>query len=133
MEEAEDQDGDLGVRLNPEQALEPAQVVHCLVDHRQTDDRVDQVRIDMDAAEHAVQQRQTVADSEQGHVDAHVAHPVQEEHHPEQEQQMVVAGHHVLGAEVHEHQQVRSEEHTSELQSLMRNSYAVFCLKKKKR
>src|SRR3546814_3896530 len=28
--------------------------------------------------------------------------------------------------------QGRSEEHTSELQSLMRNSYAVFCLKKKK-
>src|SRR3546814_4866730 len=26
----------------------------------------------------------------------------------------------------------RSEEHTSELQSLMRNSYSVFCLKKKK-
>src|SRR3546814_3442360 len=32
-------------------------------------------------------------------------------------------GDEVLGA--------RSEEHTSELQSLMRNSYAVFCLKKK--
>src|SRR3546814_2937156 len=29
-------------------------------------------------------------------------------------------------------QDERSEEHTSELQSLMRNSYAVFCLKKKK-
>src|SRR3546814_5981074 len=28
---------------------------------------------------------------------------------------------------------VRSEEHTSELQSLMRISYAVFCLQKKKR
>src|SRR3546814_8071076 len=28
-------------------------------------------------------------------------------------------------------QAVRSEEHTSELQSLMRTSYAVFCLKKK--
>src|SRR3546814_4107851 len=27
----------------------------------------------------------------------------------------------------------RSEEHTSELQSLMRSSYAVFCLQKKKR
>src|SRR3546814_10367435 len=27
----------------------------------------------------------------------------------------------------------RSEEHTSELQSLMRSSYAVFCLKKKNR
>src|SRR3546814_6407001 len=28
---------------------------------------------------------------------------------------------------------VRSEEHTSELQSLMRHSYAVFCLKTKKK
>src|SRR3546814_5988273 len=33
-----------------------------------------------------------------------------------------------LGRAVH----ARSEEHTSELQSLMRISYAVFCLKKKK-
>src|SRR3546814_3824354 len=32
------------------------------------------------------------------------------------------------GLSLHE----RSEEHTSELQSLMRTSYAVFCLKKKK-
>src|SRR3546814_10487441 len=31
------------------------------------------------------------------------------------------------------YQSVRSEEHTSELQSLMRISYAVFCLKKKKK
>src|SRR3546814_9574200 len=30
-------------------------------------------------------------------------------------------------------QAIRSEEHTSELQSLMRISYAVFCLKKKKK
>src|SRR3546814_1371172 len=34
------------------------------------------------------------------------------------------AGRHLVG---------RSEEHTSELQSLMRISYAVFCLKKKKK
>src|SRR3546814_4703161 len=31
----------------------------------------------------------------------------------------------------HPHGDLRSEEHTSELQSLMRISYAVFCLKKK--
>src|SRR3546814_1170758 len=31
------------------------------------------------------------------------------------------------------YQRARSEEHTSELQSLMRISYAVFCLKKKKK
>src|SRR3546814_7130542 len=34
--------------------------------------------------------------------------------------------------EVARHADERSEEHTSELQSLMRISYAVFCLKKKK-
>src|SRR3546814_6839467 len=33
----------------------------------------------------------------------------------------------------HHRHQLRSEEHTSELQSLMRISYAVFCLKKKKK
>src|SRR3546814_4810823 len=32
----------------------------------------------------------------------------------------------------HRQQHARSEEHTSELQSLMRISYAVFCLKKKR-
>src|SRR3546814_9131470 len=36
---------------------------------------------------------------------------------------------HLLAAD----EQLRSEEHTSELQSLMRISYAVFCLKKKKK
>src|SRR3546814_3908734 len=39
----------------------------------------------------------------------------------------------VAGVEVVDaHRAGRSEEHTSELQSLMRISYAVFCLKKKK-
>src|SRR3546814_10873154 len=33
---------------------------------------------------------------------------------------------------IHVERSSRSEEHTSELQSLMRISYAVFCLKKKK-
>src|SRR3546814_1845710 len=36
------------------------------------------------------------------------------------------------GARVTSQGVLRSEEHTSELQSLMRISYAVFCLKKKK-
>src|SRR3546814_6282603 len=35
------------------------------------------------------------------------------------------------GAEIQRFYTARSEEHTSELQSLMRISYAVFCLKKK--
>src|SRR3546814_6502441 len=44
-------------------------------------------------------------------------------------------GEHRFGARRRDHDMiaavVRSEEHTSELQSLMRISYAVFCLKKK--
>src|SRR3546814_2087698 len=37
----------------------------------------------------------------------------------------------VLTEVLHQKGMPRSEEHTSELQSLMRTSYAVFCLKKK--
>src|SRR3546814_4892251 len=45
----------------------------------------------------------------------------------------LVAGrnHHALGAVEHRQCVLRSEEHTSELQSLMRISYAVFFLQKK--
>src|SRR3546814_8215365 len=52
---------------------------------------------------------------------------------------IVGVGQHVLAVDVDQGRLelfrlsfVRSEEHTSELQSLMRISYAVFCLKKKK-
>src|SRR3546814_2906526 len=41
------------------------------------------------------------------------------------------AGGGLCGAGAFRHHGGRSEEHTSELQSLMRISYAVFCLKKK--
>src|SRR3546814_10581409 len=48
---------------------------------------------------------------------------------------VVLAGPHALrrrrhGGDRQQRRRARSEEHTSELQSLMRNSYAVFCLKK---
>src|SRR3546814_3944185 len=42
-----------------------------------------------------------------------------------------IAVHHAADEQAQDHDDVRSEEHTSELQSLMRTSYAVFCLKKK--
>src|SRR3546814_8852930 len=42
------------------------------------------------------------------------------------------AGQREAAQRVEQFQSLRSEEHTSELQSLMRISYAVFCLKKKK-
>src|SRR3546814_9156440 len=39
----------------------------------------------------------------------------------------------ILRSRAYARGRTRSEEHTSELQSLMRISYAVFCLKKKKK
>src|SRR3546814_7978212 len=53
----------------------------------------------------------------------HAAAHVQQHQHLHR---IVPLGHHL------QIQEARSEEHTSELQSLMRISYAVFCLKKKK-
>src|SRR3546814_10491670 len=46
--------------------------------------------------------------------------------------ELVTRGHRLVADDAPEFTQ-RSEEHTSELQSLMRISYAVFCLKKKKK
>src|SRR3546814_8765794 len=45
---------------------------------------------------------------------------------------VITARSHLVEARVRLDNTIRSEEHTSELQSLMRISYAVFCLKKKK-
>src|SRR3546814_8299921 len=49
-----------------------------------------------------------------------------------QEAVLVFSGPNNFRKEVWEDYKARSEEHTSELQSLMRTSYAVFCLKNKK-
>src|SRR3546814_9682493 len=48
------------------------------------------------------------------------------------EQSKLVSSQVLVQASVSALSQARSEEHTSELQSLMRISYAVFCFKKKK-
>src|SRR3546814_1484643 len=51
---------------------------------------------------------------------------------PEADQADTLPGHHDIAHLGEFDDAPRSEEHTSELQSLMRISYAVFCLKKKK-
>src|SRR3546814_6381328 len=63
--------------------------------------------VDLDFGAHAGAQRRCIGRQFQPHADRHALHHLDP----------VAAG--------------RSEEHTSELQSLMRISYAVFCLKKK--
>src|SRR3546814_1618354 len=73
------------------------------------------------SADHRLEDREGGAQTPQRH-----PHLVQRARVPASEQQRLIQPklpHAALG---------RSEEHTSELQSLMRISYAVFCLKKKK-
>src|SRR3546814_2436954 len=58
------------------------------------------------------------------------------DHHAAVDVQPAALGQLGIGPDAHRHHDqvgldLRSEEHTSELQSLMRISYAVFCLKKK--
>ena len=52
--------------------------------------------------EHADEQREAVPDREQADVEQDVLEPVEEEDDADQEQQVIVSGHHVLGAEIHE-------------------------------
>src|SRR3546814_8591067 len=54
-----------------------------------------------------------------------------EEPIPATERVLKRAGLKIGDIDLYEVNEARSEEHTSELQSLMRNSYAVFCLKQK--
>ncbi|MCY1299629.1 hypothetical protein D9M70_491660 [compost metagenome] len=106
MQQAEDQRGRAGVGLIAEPALEGPQVIERLVHHRKADDGVDHVGADADIAQHPEQQGDRVAKREQRDVQPHILQAIEEEDHPEQEQQVVITSDHVLGAHVHErHQQ----------------------------
>src|SRR3546814_4234841 len=71
-------------------------------------------------------------------LDRTTAHPCDQlppigDRHPAEKQYVAVGGNASRGRRADRYRTpARSEEHTSELQSLMRISYAVFCLKKKK-
>src|SRR3546814_10194151 len=98
-------------------------------DFRTADAAADLVMEDRDHSYHTAQNRH---DEQQHH------HGLPGEPERQRAQQLDVAAPHHARGEYHREQAEddageydRSEEHTSELQSLMRISYAVFCLKKK--
>ena len=61
VEQAEDEHRRPRVRLEAEEAPEAVHVLERLVDHREADDRVDEIRVGVNAAEHAAEQREAVA------------------------------------------------------------------------
>jgi hypothetical protein len=82
------------------EAAESAEILERLVDHGQADHGVDEIRVDVPAGEHTEQQRRAVPDREQRYVERHVFQAVQEEDDAREKQQVVVARHHVLRAEI---------------------------------
>ena len=102
VEQAEDQHRELGVGLKTQKSFEPVHIVEGFVDHRETDDRIDQVRVRVDAPQNTRQQRDTVADGEQADVCHDVLEPVKKKDDTYQERQVVVSGEHVLGAQIDE-------------------------------
>ena len=111
VEEPEDQGRSARIGCDAEPGLECSEIVECLVHHRQSDHRVDQVRIDTDPGEYAKQQRRGMAHGEQCHIQRNVLQSVQEKNHAQQKQQMIVSGDHVLGPEIRK----RNQQHTTAL------------------
>src|SRR5215204_3335456 len=66
------------------------------------------MRADVGAKEHSGNQRRAVPNRKHRHVSGDLAESVEEEDHAEQEEQMVVTGDHVLGAQVHEWSELRA-------------------------
>src|SRR6185436_19767444 len=79
MHETEDQDRESGIGFDTEDRLEAAEILECLVDDGYSDDGVDEIRIDVKAAEHAEEQRRAVADAEQRHIERDMAQLVEKE------------------------------------------------------
>src|SRR5262245_54933980 len=102
VKQAKRHDCDASVWSESEQPIESADVLECLVDNRQPNDRVDDVRVRVNAAEHADKQCEAVANREETHVQDNILQPVEKKDHADEEHQVVVPGDHVLRAEIHE-------------------------------
>ena len=100
MQQAETEHGRQQIRrLHAEVQLETAVVVEALVDHAEGDHGVDQVVVPGDLEEGRKDQRDAVAQGKDGDELRHLLERGQEEHHAEQEQQVVVAREHMAGTQ----------------------------------
>src|SRR5262249_9891600 len=102
VEQAENQNRKTSVRLKSKETLESIHVVECFVDNRKTDDRVDNVGVRVDAAQHSGEQSEAMPNREKAYVLDDVTQPVEEKYYTDQKQQMIVSGDHMLCTEVQE-------------------------------
>src|SRR3546814_3870097 len=103
--------------------------------HAERDARIGDVE-DHEGAEGAEMQVGEVDDIAKAHAVDDIAERAAEDHRERDHVALRLFARHPegdSGGDDSRHRDERSEEHTSELQSLMSISYAVFCLKKKKK
>ena len=100
VEETKDKRRHLRIRLKAKPALERAKVIEGFVDHRQSDNGINEISAYADVKERPNEQRCGVSDSKQADEQPDIAHFVEKENHAEQKQQVIVAGHHMLRAKV---------------------------------
>src|SRR5687767_14957103 len=81
------------------------------------------MRIGTHAADRSCEQCDAVPNGEEADIKKDILQPVEEEDHADQKQQVIVAGHHVLGAEVHQGPDRGAVDHAQEQRVLIR--YAV--------
>ncbi len=82
-----------------EHPLEAVEVLEAFVDDAHRDHRVDEVSVGADSCQGCTEQGDAVTHCEGGNKAQHIPKTVQKEQHSKQEQQVVVAGDHVLGTQ----------------------------------
>ncbi len=95
------------IRLNAEPSLKRAQVVESFINHRQTDNRVNQKPVDVRPEIHAQKHRRRMTDGEKADVNTDVFKFIKKENHAEQKQNVVISGEHMFRAEIDERQKMR--------------------------
>lgn len=106
MEETENKGGNLGIRLKPEPTLKSTHIIERFINHGQSDDGVDNVAVDSNVKVYAEQHRGRMTNGKETYINTDMLQSVQEENDAEQEQDMIVASHHVLGTEIDKRQDV---------------------------
>ena len=105
VDQAEAADGDAVVDV-PAELAEAAEILERLPADGKADHHVDEMRRDAEVEQDAEDQRGGMAEREQRDVEKDVLEAVEKEDHAEQEEQVVVSRHHVLGAEIEEGERV---------------------------
>jgi hypothetical protein len=73
-----------------------------------TDNGIDQIGVGVDSTQNTSKQRDAVTNGEKAHVLDNIFQPIEEEYDANKEQNMIVASHHMLCAEIQERRNCRA-------------------------